>query len=120
MADQRPRRDTEIPQRPLVRQAVFEQHDLLGHQGFPRPVAPREQSACSARPAPILFIAGAEDPVGGKTQTIQVLITRYMNHGHRALEYRFYAGGQHEIFNEVEKDSVHRDIGKWISSVLDR
>ncbi|HTH91416.1 hypothetical protein [Mycobacterium sp.] len=69
---------------------------------------------------PILFIAGAEDPVGGKTQTIQVLITRYMNHGHRALEYRFYAGGQHEIFNEVEKDSVHRDIGKWISSVLDR
>jgi len=69
---------------------------------------------------PILIIAGAEDPVGGKTQTIQVLITRYMNHGHRALEYRFYAGGQHEIFNEVEKDSVHRDIGKWISSVLDR
>jgi len=43
-----------------------------------------------------------------------------MNHGHRALEYRFYAGGRHEIFNEVEKDSVHRDIGKWISSVLDR
>ena len=69
---------------------------------------------------PILFIAGAEDPVGGKTQTIQVLITRYMNHGHRALEYRFYAGGRHEIFNEVEKDSVHRDIGKWISSILDR
>ena len=43
-----------------------------------------------------------------------------MNHGHRALEYRFYAGGRHEICNEIEMDSVHRDIGKWISSVLDR
>jgi alpha-beta hydrolase superfamily lysophospholipase len=69
---------------------------------------------------PILFIAGTEDPVGGKTQTIQVLITRCMNHGHRALDYRYYAGARHEIYNEVEKDSVRRDIGKWISSVLDR
>jgi alpha-beta hydrolase superfamily lysophospholipase len=43
-----------------------------------------------------------------------------MNHGHRALASRFYAGGRHEIFNEVEKDNVHRGIGKWISSILDR
>jgi alpha-beta hydrolase superfamily lysophospholipase len=38
-------------QRPLMRQAVFEQHDLLGHQGFSRPVAPRERIACPARSA---------------------------------------------------------------------
>jgi alpha-beta hydrolase superfamily lysophospholipase len=69
---------------------------------------------------PILIIAGTDDPVGGKTRTIQDLITRYMNQGHRALDYRFYAGGRHEILNDAEKDRVHRDIGHWLSQVLDR
>ena len=44
-----------------------------------------------------------DDPVGGMT-TIQDLITRYMAHGHLVLEYRFSAGGRHEILNEPEKD----------------
>ena len=48
---------------------------------------------------PILVIAGTDDPVGGKTVTIQGLISRYMKEGHLALEYRFYDGGRHEIFN---------------------
>jgi alpha-beta hydrolase superfamily lysophospholipase len=68
---------------------------------------------------PILVIAGSEDPVGGRTETIQSLITRYMTEGHRRLEYRFYAGGRHEILNEPEKDRVQRDIGLWLESVLD-
>ncbi len=67
---------------------------------------------------PILVIAGTEDPVGGKTETIQGLITRYMKHGHRDLGYRFYAGGRHEILNEPEKAAVHRDIGQWLASIV--
>lgn len=69
---------------------------------------------------PILFIAGTDDPVGGKTITIQNLITRYMRHGHLAIAYRFYAGGRHEILNEADKDRVHRDIGHWLTHILDR
>lgn len=69
---------------------------------------------------PLLILAGTEDPVGGKTETIQGLITRYMQNGHRALEYRFYAAERHEIFNEAEKDIVHRDIGHWLTGILDR
>jgi alpha-beta hydrolase superfamily lysophospholipase len=69
---------------------------------------------------PIFVVAGTEDPVGGNTETIQGLITRYMKHGHRALDYRFYAGGRHEIINEAEKDRVHRDIGHWLAQILDR
>ena len=68
---------------------------------------------------PILIIAGTDDPVGGQTITIQALITRYMKHGHRALDYRFYDGGRHEILNEAEKDRVHRDIGHWLTKILD-
>ena len=60
------------------------------------------------------------DPVGAKTTTIQGLITRYMGHGHRELQYRFYAGGRHEILNEPEHDRVQRDIGHWLSSITNR
>lgn len=67
---------------------------------------------------PILIVSGADDPVGGRTKTIQSLISRYMAEGHRCLEYRFYAGGRHEILNEPEKDCVHRDIGHWLDGVL--
>ena len=43
-----------------------------------------------------------------------------MRQGQLALEYRFYAGGRHEILNEAEKDHVHRDIEHWLSQILDR
>jgi len=69
---------------------------------------------------PILIIAGTDDPVGERTVTIQALITRYMHHGHRALDYRFYNGGRHEILNGPGKDRVHRDIGHWVSKVVGR
>jgi alpha-beta hydrolase superfamily lysophospholipase len=67
----------------------------------------------------ILIIAGTDDPVGDRTRTIQDLITRYIRQGHLALDYRFYAGGRHEILNEAEKDRVHRDVGHWLSQILD-
>ena len=69
---------------------------------------------------PILIIAGTDDPIGSRTRTIQDLITRYMRQGHLALDYGFYAGGRHEILNEPEKDRVHRDVGHWLSQILDR
>ncbi len=69
---------------------------------------------------PILIIAGTEDPVGGNTITIQNLINRYMKQGHRSLDYRFYAGGRHEILNEPGKDRVHRDIWHWLTRTLDK
>ena len=69
---------------------------------------------------PILVIAGTDDPVGGKTVTIQGLINRYMEEGHLVLAVRFYPGGRHEIFNEPEKEVVHRDIGHWLRKVVDR
>jgi alpha-beta hydrolase superfamily lysophospholipase len=43
-----------------------------------------------------------------------------MGQGQLQLEYRFYAGGRHEILNESEKDQVHRDIAHWLTEVLDR
>ncbi|MUL80150.1 alpha/beta fold hydrolase [Mycolicibacterium sp. CBMA 226] len=79
-----------------------------------------ENEARVPRELPILIVAGTDDPVGGNTATIRALIARYTEHGHLALQYRFYVGGRHEIFNESEKDQVHRDIGHWLAGVTDR
>jgi len=80
----------------------------------------RESESRISRNLPILIVAGADDPVGRKTTTIQSLITRYMSQGQLELAYRFYLGGRHEILNESEKDQVHRDIAHWLAHVLDR
>lgn len=87
--------------------------------GIPRPLLPENESRVPDD-LPILIIAGTDDPVGEKTVTVQALITRYMHHGHRALDYRFYKGGRHEILNEAGKDRVQRDIGHWLSKVVNR
>ena len=52
---------------------------------------------------PIPIMVGTDDPVGGNTTTIRALITRFMKHGHRALDYRFYAGGRNEILNGARR-----------------
>ena len=41
-----------------------------------------------------------------------------MVEGHLTLDYRFCAGGG-RIFNEAEGVGVHRDIGHWLSKVID-
>jgi alpha-beta hydrolase superfamily lysophospholipase len=67
---------------------------------------------------PILIVAGTDDPVGGRTKTIQALIGRLLDRGHLTLDVRFYAGGRHEILNDIVKDRVHRDVGHWLSHIV--
>jgi alpha-beta hydrolase superfamily lysophospholipase len=101
-----------------VRQAVSNEMTYSVIKGFHDLWLAENESRIRAE-LPILIVAGTDDPVGRKTAMIQRLITRYMAEGHLTLDYRFYAGGRHEIFNEPEKDRVHRDIGHWLSKVID-
>ena len=88
-------------------------------EGFHRLWRPENELRIPAD-LPILIVAGTEDPVGDRTITIQALITRYMSQGHRTLDYRFYAGGRHELLNDVQRDWVHRDIADWLEGCLAR
>jgi alpha-beta hydrolase superfamily lysophospholipase len=118
MADPRPRANPAVPERPTVRQAVSNEMTYSVIKGFHDLWLAENESRIRAE-LPILIVAGTDDPVVRKTATIQGLITRYMAEGHLTLDYRFYAGGRHETFNEPEKDRVHRDIGHWLSKVID-
>lgn len=62
---------------------------------------------------PVLIIAGTDDPSEARPSKIQGPHHPLHERGPPlSLEYRFYNGGRREIFNEAEKDNVHRDMGR--------
>jgi alpha-beta hydrolase superfamily lysophospholipase len=74
-------------------------------------------SAIKSIPAtlPILITGGSEDPVGGE-KGMSKLAARYARCGHQHLKLKLYAGGRHEMLNEINRDDVSRDWLDWIDA----
>lgn len=66
---------------------------------------------------PIYLIAGDNDPVGGNTQGILLLLERYKGYGLTRVTHTFYPGARHELLNETNRDEVQRDILNWLNSL---
>ncbi len=67
---------------------------------------------------PIYFIAGTLDPVGNKTKGVSAMINRFEKYGIKDISYKFYENAHHEIFNEINRDEVFRDVISWLNSHL--
>ena len=63
---------------------------------------------------PIYIFSGTDDPVHQEQTGINRMIDAYRNAGAERLEYRFYAGGRHEMFNETNRDEVVADLLAWL------
>ena len=63
---------------------------------------------------PILFTAGAEDPVGSNGRGVKTVFRRYKKQGAKAA-IRLYDGMRHEILNEVDRLQVYEDIYSWMN-----
>ena len=63
---------------------------------------------------PILFTAGAEDPVGHNGKGVKTVFRRYKKQGAKAA-IRLYDGMRHEILNEVDRLQVYEDIYNWMN-----
>ena len=63
---------------------------------------------------PLLFTAGAEDPVGSNGKGVKAVYRRYRKHGANA-SIRLYPGDRHEILNELDRETVYADIYNWIN-----
>ena len=70
------------------------------------------------RDLPIYLFSGSEDPVGQQLRGVQTLIGRYRDAGLRDIALDFYAGGRHEILNEINRREVHTRLLGWISRAL--
>ncbi len=62
---------------------------------------------------PVLFTAGADDPVGSFGRGVIKVYQKYKSAGMRRVAVRLYAGGRHEILNETNREQVYEDLFVW-------
>ncbi len=65
---------------------------------------------------PILFTAGAEDPVGNNGKGVRALYSRYRKSGANAT-IKLYPGDRHEILQESDRQQIFEDILQWMMHI---
>jgi len=72
------------------------------------------------RDLPVYLFSGTEDPVGEELAGVMILIGRYRSAGLQDIRKDFYAGGRHEVLNEINRDEVRARLRDWIMARLER
>ena len=67
---------------------------------------------------PIFLISGSDDPSNEKTKNLLKLIERYKTYGINDLSYKIYEDARHEVFNEINREEVFKDLINWLDSHL--
>ena len=67
---------------------------------------------------PLLFVSGAEDPVGDNGRGVRAAAELARRAGQRHVGVRIYEGMRHEIFNEVDGGRVMADVLSWVEERL--
>jgi alpha-beta hydrolase superfamily lysophospholipase len=65
---------------------------------------------------PIHFISGSLDPVGNKSKGVKAMINRFEKYGMKNITYKFYENARHELFNEINRNEVFKDVIHWLDS----
>ena len=63
---------------------------------------------------PVIFVSGAEDPVGSNGVGVTRVFQKYEAHGMTDVEMKLYAGDRHEILNETDREEVYEDLYRWM------
>lgn len=63
----------------------------------------------------ILFVSGAEDPVGGLGVGTTNVYEKFCQAGILEVRLKLYEDARHEPLNEINRDEVMTDIGEWLS-----
>jgi alpha-beta hydrolase superfamily lysophospholipase len=66
---------------------------------------------------PVLVLSGSADPVHAGERNLRRLRDRYARRVER-LDYRIYSEGRHELFNEINRDSIVQDLLDWLEATL--
>lgn len=84
-----------------------------------RPQEPEVGDEAIPLTLPIFVFNGADDPIGG-AEGGQALADHYRALGIVDVTFRAYEGGRHEMFNELNRDEVERDVVEWLDAHLAR
>lgn len=75
-----------------------------------------ELAKCIPHDLPLLFIAGAEDPVGANGKGVNAAADLMRRAGAADVEVILYDGMRHEILNEKDAQRVFDDVLGWLSA----
>ena len=64
---------------------------------------------------PVLFIAGAEDPVGPYGKGVEQAVSAFKKAGMINVACKIYPECRHEILNELNKQEVYEDVAAWLA-----
>ncbi|MBO5513075.1 MAG: alpha/beta fold hydrolase [Mogibacterium sp.] len=68
---------------------------------------------------PILFCAGAEDPVGNWGEGVRKAFMVYTENTPCEVSIKLYDGDRHEILNELDKEQVYEDMREFLEGCLE-
>ena len=69
---------------------------------------------------PVYLFSGTDDPVGEQLAGVLILIGRYRSAGLHDIRQDFYAGGRHEMLNEINRQEVQSRLLDWITARLEQ
>ncbi len=63
---------------------------------------------------PVLMISGEKDPIGQMGRGVRKVAGELLKAGQLDLSVRLYAGARHELFHEINREEVFRDLTAWL------
>lgn len=63
---------------------------------------------------PVYIFSGDKDPVGANGRTVKTVYGYFEKQGTKDLSMKLYAGGRHEMLNEINKEEVYADVLNWL------
>ena len=67
----------------------------------------------------IAIVSGKDDPVGDFGRGVRAVYKKYRQMGIRDVKMRLYEEDRHEILNELDRESVYRDLLMWLNKRCD-
>lgn len=89
--------------------------DMLGGILF---ISKAENAARMNKKLPVFFFAGDKDPVGENGAGVIRAYKSFLDAGMEDVTLKLYAGGRHEMLNEINRPQVYDDLRCWIESKL--
>ena len=74
----------------------------------------RKNLARMKKDTPVLFIAGAQDPVGDNGEGVRRAYRQFCKAGLQRAEIHIYPGMRHEILHEAGCEAVYSDVCAWL------
>ena len=78
----------------------------------------RKRLADMPKELPVLFTAGADDPVGDFGKGVEKAARTFRRAGMRRVAVKLYPGDRHEILNETDRAQVYADLADWLEALL--